>query len=116
MSRLTHGVDVDAGTKCTFSLRESTSGDVSTGRKKQAPEANWDRFIPGRVVDSRLALIPECARIIIQGGLVQYLPLHLFAPETRKAEEEARMSLAPGKSILSRVPKPNVPECKGSGC
>ncbi|KZV78656.1 hypothetical protein EXIGLDRAFT_783467 [Exidia glandulosa HHB12029] len=87
----------------------SVSDVVSPARKKQPP-ANWDRFVKGRTVDSKLATIPECVKIIVTGGFVQYLPMNLFAPEVLKAEESIRMLLRPDESALSKVPQPNVSE------
>ncbi|KZV79040.1 hypothetical protein EXIGLDRAFT_707872 [Exidia glandulosa HHB12029] len=102
------------GTKRSHPLRASVasaSDVVSPARKKTLqPSANWDRFVKGRVVDSKIALIPECAKVIINGGFYQYLPLHFFAPEILKAEESIRLTLRPDESILSRVPQPLVSE------
>ncbi|KZV78303.1 hypothetical protein EXIGLDRAFT_691650 [Exidia glandulosa HHB12029] len=107
------GFEQPRGQKRPHPLRTSVasaSDVISPHRKKTNTGDVWDHFEEGRTVDSRIATIPECVKTIVLGGLVTYLPLHLFAPEILQAEERARMSLRPDESVLTRVPQPLVAE------
>ncbi|KZV79522.1 hypothetical protein EXIGLDRAFT_782169 [Exidia glandulosa HHB12029] len=101
------------GLKRSHPLRSSVASVtdvVSPARKKQQAPADWGRFVKGRTVDPQLALIPECVKAIVNGGFVQYLPVHLFAPEILVAEASARLTMRADESILTRMPQPRVAE------
>ncbi|KZV92311.1 hypothetical protein EXIGLDRAFT_692770 [Exidia glandulosa HHB12029] len=112
--------DYYQGQKRTQSMRASVASrsDVpSPPRKKRTGASNVDafaHFAPGRTADPYLSQIAECARLIITGGFKLYLPLHFFAPEIRRAEEEARLTLRPDETILARAPRPKVLESQAS--
>ncbi|KZV82568.1 hypothetical protein EXIGLDRAFT_702411 [Exidia glandulosa HHB12029] len=104
---------VGSCTKRAHPLRSSVASVtdvISPVRKKQPAPANWARFVKGYTVDPQMALIPECVKVIVGGGFVQYLPLHMFAPEILAGEAATRLALRPEESILSRVIQPRVPE------
>ncbi|KZV92195.1 hypothetical protein EXIGLDRAFT_769174 [Exidia glandulosa HHB12029] len=115
-------VDVDdlRGQKRSQSMRASVASrsDVPSPPRKKRPGAGdvdaFAHFAPGRTADPYLSQISECARIIITGGFKQYLPLHFFSPEVRRAEEEARLLLRPDESILTRVPRSKVLESQAT--
>ncbi|KZW00073.1 hypothetical protein EXIGLDRAFT_697124 [Exidia glandulosa HHB12029] len=72
-------------------------------KKQQTTNPNWDRFVPGRVVDPKLATIPECVKAIVNGGFYHYLPLHFFAPEILKGGGESSHDVAPGRPLVSEL-------------
>ncbi|KZV93166.1 hypothetical protein EXIGLDRAFT_691930 [Exidia glandulosa HHB12029] len=126
-------VDDDDADEDVFGEREEVVYEEPRGKKRGPPPRKsgvsreegaspphkrttsvFDHIVPGYEGDSRVSMVPDCVREIVEGGFKIYLPMHYFSLDVLKQEEDARVGLRPGESLTVRLPPPTVPESQAS--